>query len=130
MSSLDRSLRGPAHDQALADLARQKAADISALTGAPRQNAAGVLLGEGNNAFGQYMQGAGASANIFGNQAAAYSDIVAQEQARRRAIMENFASMGGSLAKLFAPYLLGAGGTAASGMSLPTTKLPAFKAPR
>lgn len=116
MNAVNRNLRGASRDQAISDLVRSRTADIGALTGAPRREAAATLLAEGRGGSDFNLNALSGSAGVSGQAAAGYGQQVLAEQQRRQAIMQNLTSLGGGLAKLMAPYLMG-GGAAASAAS-------------
>ena len=104
---INSSLRGPARDQALAELVRQHAGQVAELTGAPRMQANDKLLAEGNagaNRAAGYMSGAvGAFGNAGVTAGNAFNAVNTQQNNRNTALH----SAGEDFAKLWAPYLKG-----------------------
>lgn len=125
MNAVNRNLRGASRDQAVSDLVRSRTADIGALTGAPRRDAAATLLGEGRGGSEFNLNALTGSAGVTGQAAAGYGQQVLAEQQRRQAIMQNLTSLGGGLAKMMAPYLMNpAASSVASKVKVPYIRNP------
>jgi hypothetical protein len=114
--SLERTgARGGTREQAIADIARDRAGRIAdtAISARPRAAASlATLAGSGLDRAGAFASGAG-----YGHYGAGatYDRLLGSEQTRRAMNQDRNFKMGMSLAKLFLPYFLKGGGAAATG---------------
>lgn len=105
-SAIDNRLTGASHDMATADLLRNRYADIAQLTGAPRQNAAQVLLGEGRSGITGLQDATSTAANIYGNQGTGYGSTYLAANDRVTALNKQWSDFGGGLTKALGPNWL------------------------
>ena len=105
-SAIDHRLTGASRDMATSDLLRNRYADIAQLTGAPRQNAAQTLLGEGRSGITGLQDAYSTGANIYGAQGAGYSDAYRSANSRVSDINTQWGNFGTSLSKAFGPGLI------------------------
>lgn len=123
MATADKNLRGASHDQAVAELIRQRAADTAALTGAPRMQAAATLLNEGRAGNEAAVGTASSQAGIYGNQAAGYGNQVQTLLQQQQTQAKQWSDMGAGLLKTLGPnwWQMLSGKGAVAGMSNAST---------
>lgn len=116
-SSIENRLQGPARDQALADLARSRTADIAALAGRGRTDAVSKLFGAGESGLGDAMSGLMSALGGEQSVASGARNMLGDERARKQQLFSLFSQLGTDVFKLWAPYLQG--GSRGQGISLP-----------